>query len=1074
MRNLGLTNILFRFARLINHNLTNMKNKFLLFLSFILYGYSISYSQSITVKGKITDNNGQSLFGVNIKNKQSNKGVSSDAGGVYNIDAKKGDVLVFSYIGFATQEQNVSGSTMNILLKESEGKKLDEVVVTAFGVSKKSKTLAYSSQQIKTKDLKTTGQTNILEAIQGQVSGVNISRASGGAGGGIDILIRGVTSLNPSANNQPLIILDGNPLNNDTFVGNVLPSTGSNSPSSAEQASFSSRLGDINQDDIESINILKGSGATALYGIKGANGVIIITTKKGKAGKMKISLSSSVTFSDVNKFPELQSRWREGTTASSGAFPRVLTPRVLSTNANTASGISFYPSYSSGFQSFGPAYSASDDASIHFRNFYKDFFKTGSIFQNNLTLSGSKDKISYYLSASTSNEAGIVPNTDFNRKTLKVSGNYDVTDNFSFGTSVIYTNSGGKMPNSGDKSIMSSLSYWSPSIDINDYLTANGKQKNYSSGIIDNPRYYAETSNLSSSVDRWNASINALWKLNSWLKVNYTASIDNYTDYRNRFVPADLDLGTQTKGFIVNQNIRFKGLNSNLLVTAEKRINDDFNNSLTIGNQVDDTQTNWDMIRGEGLNLSNFNNISNTTNLFQGNSESKKRIVGYFADYKLDFKDAIFLSLTARSDKASSLPKDNNTFQYYSAGLSALFANWLDSNKKVLSYGKARASIAGTGNVPDAGSVGRYFYSDSNLPFNGNGGFVYGTTLGDPNLLPEQKKSYELGVDLGFFNDRIFLEYTYYKNVTSNQILPVQVSVPSGISRFISNAGEIENIGHEVLLKADIIKKENISWKSTLSWSANKGKVVSLPNQINNLTFIDSGPAGVVSQVRVGDAPGTFYGYTWKYVGDKLLLVNGLPVVDASNVDKRKIVGNAFPDWVASLNNLFKYKNISLAFLLEYKKGGEAYDAGQRNGIRNGVLAITDERNIQKVIDGVMETSTGSGVYVPNTVSTIIDANYYRNSNAYNTASEILIQDASWVKLRNVSLSYSLSNKVAEKLKLENLSFSVSGSNFLLWTPFRGFDPEGNQYSAGSNAYGFTGLNIPLTQSYSFGINVGF
>jgi hypothetical protein len=334
----------------------------------------------------------------------------------------------------------------------------------------------------------------------------------------------------------------------------------------------------------------------------------------------------------------------------------------------------------------------------------------------------------------------------------------------------------------------------------------------------------------------------------------------------------------------------------------------------------------------------------------------------------------------------------------------------------------------------------------------------------------ETKTSYELGMDLGFFHDRIHLEYTYYQNNSKSQILPISVSPTTGIDTYWSNAGELKNIGHEILLRGDVVKSKDFSWKSTISWSANKGEVLSLPNQLQNLTFADSGAAGVVSQVRVGDAPGTFYGYTWTYQdGKRLIGANGLPIVDFS---ARKKVGNAFPKWVGSINNTIRYKNVGLSFLFEYKKGGDAYDAGQRNGIRNGNLAITDFRNETTVLDGVM--SNGSGGFVPNTTSVLIDANYYRNQSAYNSASEILIQDASWLKLRTVTLSFNVPSDLISKLKIDSASFTLSGNNFLLWTPFRGFDPEGNQYSAGSNTYGFTGLNVPLTQSYSFGFNVTF
>lgn len=1049
-----------------------MKKKYFVLLLFF-FGIITTYSQNITVKGKVSDNNGLPLPGANVSIKGTKLAVSTDLDGNYQIAASKGGILVFSYIGFSNQEIKVSGDVLNITLKEGEGNKLEEVVVTAFGVTKKAKSLGYTTQQVFAKDLKTAGQTNVMEALQGMVSGVSITKSSGAAGGGIDILIRGVTSLDAGNNNQPLIVIDGNQLNNDTFSGNVLPTVGSNSPSSSEQASFSSRLGDINQNDIESINVLKGSGATALYGIKGANGVIIITTKKGKAGKMKVNFSTSTSFSEVNKYPELQSRWREGTSVTNNSTGVVtFTPRVLSTNAPTASGISFYPGFSSGFQSYGPLYSATDDASIHFRDFYRDFFKTGTNFQNSLSLSGAKDNYNYFFSASSSKDDGIVPNTGYDRKTFKISGNYNLTDNFIIGTSITYSNSGGKRPGGGDKSIMSALSYWSPSIDVNDYLRADGKQKNFTAGTADNPRYLTESSNLSDDVDRWIASVNASWKINSWMKVVYNGSLDNYTDNRNRFAPPDLDVATQVKGFITNEAIKFKGLNSNLLLTFDKKINANFNNSLTLGSSTDQTIYNYAMIRGEGIGVTGFNNIANTTNLYQNNYIQKRNVVGIFGEYKIDFKDRLFLTLTGRRDLASSLPAKNRSFFYPSASLAFLFNDLIDKNNSILSYGKLRSSWSQVGKVPPAETVGRYWTSNPNFPYNGNGGFTYSTTAGDLDLVAEIKTALEVGIDLGFFKDRLRLEYSFYKNNSKNQLLPLQVSPTSGINRYWTNAGELQNIGHEVLLKGEIIRSTNFSWKSTISWSANKGEVLSLPRQLPNITFADSGAAGIVSQVQVGDAPGTFYGYTWKYVDGQRLIVNGMPVVDNANVTLRKKVGNAFPDWVGSINNAVSYKGLGLSFLLEYKKGGDAYDAGQRNGIRNGNLAITDNRNVTTVLEGVM--SNGSGGYIPNTVPiTLGGDNYYRNGN-YNTAAENLIQDASWVKLRNVSLSYNLPSDVLSKLKISSCSFSVSGSNFLLWTPFRGFDPEGNQYSAGSNTYGFTGLNVPLTKSYSLGLNLGF
>lgn len=1040
-----------------------------------------SYSQNITIKGKITDANGESLPGANIAVKETKFAVAADLDGNYQIEAPKGAVLIVSYLGFNNQELIATTNVLNVTLKVAAGNSLDEVVITAFGIQNKAKSLGYANQTIKAADVMRPGQVNGLEALQGSVAGVTINKTSGAAGAGVDILIRGVSSLSAGSNNQPLIIIDGSPVNNATFSGNVNPSSGSNSTGSNEQFGFSNRSVDINPNDIETFTVLKGAGATALYGILAGNGVILITTKKGKEGKTKINISTSTSFSEVNKYPELQSKWREGSyrqSSATGVSPVTFgyVPAVLSMDANTPSGMSFYNNptnglpLTSGFQSNGPAYSSSDDPSIRFRDFNRDFFKTGINQSINVSLSGGTDKINYFISGSSSKDQGIVPNTDYSRKTFKFAGGYKLSENLKLGTSVTYANSGGTRANTGDKSIMSSLSYWSPSIDINNYLNPSGGQKNWTAGTIDNPRYFSEVSNMHDKVNRWIASVDLNWQAKPWLSVVYRGNIDNYSETRNRYVPGDLDVGTGVKGFIVNEFNNFTALNSNLIVTAEKRFGN-FNTTLTLGNQVADSKTAYSNVRGEGLLLNGFNNMSNTINKFSFDPGLQvERTVGYFGELKADYKERIFLGLTGRRDAVSTLPKANRSFNYFSSNAAFLFHDLIDKEGKTLSYGKLRASWAQAGKIPPFG-IGRYFTPE--IPFNGVGGISIGSTAANPNIKPEIVTTYEFGTDLRFINNRIRLEYTYFDRKSDDQLIPVSVPQSTSVTSIWGNAGSLKTTGHELTLAADIVRNANFSWTSTLNFTAYTTEVLSLP--FDNIIFAYNSGGEVASEIRVGDAAGSLYGNTWTYIdGQRLIGANGLPVLKkaANGANLVSKVGNAFPDWVATINNTLKYKNFNLGFLFEYKKGGQGFDAGERNGIRNGVTKMTEERNIQKVLDGVR--SDGAGGYVKNDILRTIDGNsYYRTVN-YNTASEILIQDTDWLKLRNVSLSYNLSESVLSKLKLSSASFTISGGNFLLWTPFRGFDPEGNQYSAGSNTYGFTGLNVPLTQSYSLGVNLGF
>lgn len=1043
-----------------------MKKKItILFLFFITLSFTTLVAQTISVSGTVSGELGTPLPSVNIQVKGTNIGTSTDFDGNYQISASLNDVLIFSFLGYKTKEATVVGSSLNITLEE-DASQLDEVVVTAFGIEKKIKSLGYSVTQIKTEDLDLSGQVNAVQSLQGRVAGLQINRTSGSAGGGVDILIRGITSVNPDRNNQPLIIVDGIALNNDTFSGSVLPSAGSNSPSSTEQFSFSNRASDINPDDVESYNVLKGAAATALYGVRASNGAIVITTKKGKQGKAKINLTASTSFREVYKTPDLQETYREG---FSGA-PRTLYTPETDTGFTRLGGTSFY--------SWGPrftedSFTLGDGTIVDLSDdkFHSpfDLFRTGINTQLNLSISGANETIDYFFSMGNSQDEGVLPNSSYDRTNFRFKSGFQISEKFKINTSIAYTKSGGGRANSGDKSVMSSLSYWAGTFPINDYQNADGTQRNYSFGIIDNPRYFVEKSNLYDDVNRWVGNATFNWAPKDWINITYAAQVDNYSDKRNRFVPPDLDVGTQVGGFIVNQNINFTALESNLLVALTKDWSEDFNTTLTLGHQVSDSKRDYTEVRGETLNVPGINELGNTINAFNNNTIVQLRNVGAFGELKMEYKDKLFLTLTGRNDWLSTLPQENRSFFYPSVSLAYNIRDMF-GEESVLSFGKIRGSWAEVGKGPNFGQVGRYFVVDGDFPFGGSGGYRTSTLLGDLDIVPEKNQSFEVGADLRFFKNRFRIDYAYYKTRVKDQIFGVGTAFSSGISTIVRNAGDFETFGHELLLSGNIIKQEDFSWEVFINWSTSEGKVLEIPDDIESIIFVNSGFAGVTSEIRAGDKMGTLYGWKWRYEnGQRYIDANGKPEIDFS---ERQKVGNAFPDFISSIGNNLIWKNLGFNFLLEWKKGGDLYDAGRRNSIRNGILTLTEFRDVDTVLDGVMDD--GNGGYTTNTTSTFIDQNYYRSSTDFNRASEILIQDASWVKLRNIGLTYNFDADLVKKFHLERLSITASAQNILLWTPFDGFDPEGNQYSAGSNVYGFTGLNVPVSQSYSFGINIGF
>ncbi len=1043
-------------------------NKFLFMLLFLPM---LSIAQQLTVTGTVTDDAGVAIPGAAVVVKGTSNGTITDFDGHYALSAKKGDILEASFAGNSV-EATVTGATVDMQIVANQ---IDEVVVTSMGREAKQKSLGYAVQQVKAADIQVAGSANALQALQGQVSGIRIQKTSGGAGGGVDILIRGMSNLNPGSDNQPLIIIDGTPIDNSTFAGDIGPSSGSNADRSSQQFSFSNRAVDINPDDVASFSVLKGAAATALYGIRAANGAILITTKRAKGGAVTVNVSTNYTTSNVNMFPELTKKWREGRHGVSKVTRDPNNPNITATPTYMSrQGYYFLNGVTSGFHNWGPEYG--DDPTMTFHDTFRDFFRTGNTKDFNVNITGGSEKANVYASFGNSRTKGIVPNTDYKKSSLKLKGNFKIFSKLSAEAQIIYSQSGGQSSTNGDKSLMSSMSYWSPTLDINDWQNPDGTQRNYTHNSIDNSRYFAEMSNLKSHVNRTILIGKLLYQPTENLTFTYRANTDGYNDFRNRFVPGDLDVGSQVNGFVIDDKVNFKGLNSTLLAQYSYKLSSDLNGSILLGHQIDDTKSTYYHKRGEDLINPYQNSMYNTrVQTVYDPAVKHKRIMGAFSELKFDYKDMLFLSVTGRNDWASTLPKANRSFFYPSASLSFAFNDLIAKDSDKFSFGKLRASWAQVGSVPPPNILGRYLYSNNgSFPFgSATSGTYQGATTYDPDIHAVLSTTKEFGFDIRFMDNRFRLDYTYYDRYSEGQINNVPVSYSSTASSVWRNAGDIQNFGHEVLLSADILRGKKLKWNATINWSTSEGVVRSLPEGLDEVIFASTGNyPGIQSKIKVGDPIGAIYGWTWRYEDGQLYLgSDGKPRVDTS---EKKIVGNAFPEWIGSISNTLSYGNFTLAANVEYKKGGDVYDSGRRNSIRDGVVAETDSRYETIHLDGV--TDDGSGGYMPNPASNtfVIDENYYRSSSRYNRAAEILVKDASWVKLRNISLTYNIGKEFLKRNKLTAASLSVSGSNFVIWTPYDRFDPEGNDYSSGSNIYGFTGRNIPLTQNISVGLKIGF
>ena len=1031
------------------------------------------WAQEVAVQGTVTDENGEPLPGVNVLVKGTQKGTATDFDGRYKISVPLGSVLQFSYLGYKTKEITIGkAGTYNVTLVPSS-ETLNKVVITAMGIKKQEKAIGYSIQEISTAKLKTP-ETDIFNAVKGEVAGVTINQTSGTPGAGVDILIRGVTSLDPEQSNQPLIVIDGVPVSNEIAYGNVLPSAGSNAPNSANQFSFANRGIDINPDDIQSVTVLKGAAATSLYGVRGANGVILITTKKGLKGTPTFTFSSKITTNQITKWFQPQTKWREGYRRAAKITLDPNNPNIVPNQPRDygdGKGVWIInPNTSYSFHTWGPSYAEDNDPSIRFHNIYKELFRTGITYDNNFSVRGGQDKYNYYFSLSNVNAKSIVPFTKYNRTTFRIRGDYQISKkvNVELSSNYIYTRS--KLPNNGDKSIMSSLAYWSTSVPLDREFGPNGKSWNYTPYWIDNPRYFADISGLNSEVNRFVNSLKLRYDFTQNWNLTFRGGVDAFNDARNRFVPPDLDVGTQVHGFVYDANYRFHQLYGNILLNYDKDLTKDFQVHFSVGGEAFAKKSSYESIRGEGLIIPDFNHISNTTQLYSYENTRRHRLVGLYSDLRFDLKERLFLDFTARNDWSSTFASQNRSYFYPSASLSFIFNDWIDKNQEYFSFGKLRLAYGQVGKEAAPGRLGSFYILNNTLP-GGVPGTLRLTAIGDPNARPEKQTTKEIGFDLRFFDNKFRIDYTHYDVINKDLLYRVSVPYSSGLSTVYRNVGKFHKWGDELMLSAYWITHDNFSWRTTVNYATGNGKVIELDENIQDGILYSRGTTPVIiNKVYKGDYLGSLYGYTWKYTDDGQLILDshGRPQIDWS---ERKLVGNAFPDWVASVGNHFHVGNVSFGFLLEYKKGGDVFDDFRRTAIRNGNAKATEERYVEKLWEGVQED--GNGGYVPNTTPATLNEYWYRYSR--NTwAAETMLEDGSWFKLRNLYVSYSLPKKWLNDTFVKRVRFDLSMSNYVLWSKNQGWDPEGTTYAAGSNSYGFIGYSTPLTTNFSFGLNVDF
>ncbi len=1022
-----------------------MKRIFL--LVFFLTSILQAYAQERTISGIVTTaSDGSPLPGVTVMVKESLHGAITNSEGRYTIlVSSDGKVLVFSFIGMKTKEVEIAQqNTINISL-ESDALGLDEVVVTALGIKKEKKSLGYAVENVKSEELLEGNQTNLINALQGKVAGVSVTNSGGAPGASSVIMIRGGNSL--SGDNQPLFVVDGIPIDNSTVAGSLV--------------ARSNRGLDLNAEDIESVSILKGPAAAAMYGIKAANGAVVITTKSGKSGEAKISYSGFFSVDNVLGVPEQQMDYGQGTLERLGI--------------NT-------------FSTYSWDTTKIDASAPRFRNL-EDFYQTGYAQNHNLSYSGGNDQTTVYTSVGRLDQDGIIDRTSYERTSFKLKVNSSLKKNLTVSTSINYVNSESDRTRQGSYSSgnFSSILNFPVNVDMSDYLNEDGSQKiveELGNEPRDNPYWSAINNPITNRVDRYIAIGSVSYDPFKFLNITYRLGSDIFME-KNKSIYS-WGSATFNEGYLSEYEVFNRINTSTLLVHANHKVNKN-SFGLTIGNNVEDyfrRSTNWN---GEGFIEPDFVGINNivSENKSVGQNITMKRIVSVFGELRYDWNSQVFLNVTGRLDKSSTLPKSKNAFFYPSVGLSVLPSRIIEDmgistlSDMGISYWKIRATYAQVGKDAPPHVLQTPMISATNTYTIDPEGFIRATfPSGNPALLPEFTSSFEVGTDMRLFQNRVGLDFSYYYSTSDNQILFIRMAPSTGTYGGYLNAGSITNQGIEFLLTSRLLEKGNFSWDMDINFAKAKSLVNDLPGEIKQVENSDSWAFNSIAEgaAVLGGSVFGIYGAAYRRDDDGNLLLRTDGMVQEAKTFQ--VLGDRYPTWTAGITNKLKYKNLVLNFLIDISQGNQVLNGTKAAMIFYGMDPMTLNRGESHMFEGLRSTGTFDDdrnlIYEPNTVPVILDQKYYQKT--YSEIGENFVEDGSWVRLRYITLTYNLPKKwFGDKVSMAQLN--VTGRNLIILTEYSGVDPEINTIGAavmGTGSIGIDNLGTPSTKGFDVSVRFTF
>jgi TonB-linked SusC/RagA family outer membrane protein len=1081
-----------------------MKTLITYFFVFMILLAGTLRSQERQLSGKITSDKGESLAGVTVMVKGTAIGTFSKGDGTYRLSVpKSARTLVFKRLGSKTKEMNIGASeTLDVTLEEDKIL-MDEVVVTAIGLEREKKSLGYSMDDVGGKIISEAKETNLLNTLTGKVAGMQVTNSAGTPGAAAYIQLRGATSI--TGEEQPLFVVDGVPIDNSmSYSGN--PDQSTNNLLSG--VNYSNRAIDLNPDDIESISVLKGPAATALYGIRAASGAIIITTKKGTVSEgepIKVSFSASVAYDEVNKLPDLQNMYSQGL---DGNFVSAGTnePRSWGAKIDTLFWDGTYNKFDKNGNIVGQSTAPAGAKKVTPYDNMGNFFTLGKTYTESLNMAGGTEIGSYFFSLSNSSASGIVPKSTFDRTTVRITGDAKISDRLKASGSMSYSNSGGTRIQTGSNTsgVMLGLLRTPATFDnsngfgsagadnVSAYMFPNGTQRTYrGGGGYDNPFWTVNENPFTDNVDRFIGYVQAEYYAAEWMEIMYRLGADIYSDKRvqefaiySRAYPA---------GQLQNQELFSSDINSDLILTFTQKLTDDLFAKLLVGNNLIQSKGSNLYVQGDGLIIPGFYHISNTSSQISRQSASELRRLAFYGDLNLDYKGMVYLEGTLRNEMSTTLPKDNNSFLFGSGNLSFVFTEAFKDVFKgsFLNFGKVRLSYSIVGkDAPLYSTTTPYIqaaYTDGwtngiSFPFNGQVGYAMGDVLGNNLLMPEKTSSFEAGFDISLLENLLGLNFTYYNSRGIDQIFNVPIASSTGYWREVMNAGEISNKGVELTLNATPVNIGSFKWDLSLNFSTNKNMVEKLADSVDNI-FI-GGFQGSSIRAVAGKPYGTIFGFGWLRDANGKVVIDddktsggyGFPILNPLEKD----FGSSNPDWLMGFRNSLTWEGLTFSFLIDVKKGGVLWNGTKGALYYFGTAKETEIRGSSKVFTGVKGHYDANGKLVTsgaaNDVSVPLDQNWlaFGNGNGfYGSNTEDFIEDAGWVRLRELSLSYQLPKTLLESTPFSEVIVTFTGHNLWLSTKYTGVDPETNLMGA-FNAQGLDYFNMPGTRTYTVSLNVKF